>query len=213
MSHYILKKSDSLREVDIELYQNQSNVGVFLSGGLDSAVLLYALLLEREKTKIQIEFTALTVSKAGADIFASSIVEELCKKFGPIHHNIGIDNEGASPGTITPAIQKQLRSRNFDYVYTGINSNPPIDKFYSKWGVFPKRPDVSPHNTLILPFLKLYKSHIVELACTLQIEHIMAMTHSCTEQINGRCCVCFACDERAWAFKENSISDPAMPTG
>ena len=208
MSHYILNKSDTIREIDIELNQDQPKIGVFLSGGLDSAVLLYALLLEREKTKKKIEFTALTVSKVSADVFAGRIVQVLREKFGQINHATHIDNEGAAAGTITPAIQRQLRGQQFDLVYTGINSNPPTEKFYSKWGVFPKRPDVSPHDTLILPFLKLYKSHIIELAVILKIEHIVAMTHSCTEQTDSRCSICFACDERAWGFKENHILDP-----
>lgn len=210
MTRYNLKKSGVAREVDIELHKESSRIGIFVSGGLDSTVLFYALLLEREKDKRDIDFTALTVSKVAADIYSKPIIAKLSEKFGPIKHITGLDNEGAIPGTITPAIQRQLHAHQFDYIYTGINSNPPSDKFYSQWGVFPNRPTASPHSSLILPFLSLYKSHIIELAYLLDIQDLISLTHSCTEKTVGRCQVCFACDERKWGFQENNKTDPGQ---
>lgn len=208
MSVYITNSSHLIKEAHIELYEPNSTAAIFLSGGLDSAVLLYALLLEREKTKKNIHFTALTVSKVAAELYSQSIVNCLQKRFGQLQHVTGVDNEGSAPGAITEAIRKKLRLHEFDTVYTGINRNPPAELFTPKGGLSPVRPTRSPHDTLKLPFLDLYKSHIINLGAQLKIHDLMALTHSCTEQVEGRCSVCFACDERDWGFRENQILDP-----
>lgn len=208
MSHYVLNKSDSKQELTISFEKDQSRVGLFFNGGLNSTVLLYALLLEREKMGLNIELTALTVSKMAAENFSQNIIHLLSKKFGQIDHQVGIDNTGSPEGMITSAIQKKLRSHDFDAIYTGLGAIPPVSRFYTEFGMAPQRPAASPHHTLKLPFLNLYKSHIVELSQILNIQDIVAQTHSCTELSKQRCRFCFACDERAWGFRENGMRDP-----
>ena len=208
VSHYTLSQSDLIQDLSINFDKDTSRVGVFFNGGLNSTVLLYALLLEREKAGYEIEITALTVAKVAAEKFSHSLLQDLQKKFGPLNHQVNIDNEGSPFGRITSAIQKKLRSHEFDCIYTGLAATPPASRFFSEFGEAPIRPVASPHPTLKLPFLNLYKSHIVELSQILNIQDLVAMTHSCTELLSERCRFCFACDERAWSFRENGMRDP-----
>ena len=60
------------RTVTITLPQNKSRIGVFVSGGLDSAILYYLLLLENKLTGNIHEITPLSVMrKEGSKYFSS----------------------------------------------------------------------------------------------------------------------------------------------
>jgi 7-cyano-7-deazaguanine synthase in queuosine biosynthesis len=53
----------------------------------------------------------------------------------------------------------------------------------------------------------MLKDEIIQIMFDEQQEELMNITHSCTEQKNGRCGKCWQCTERAWAFDKLGKTD------
>lgn len=194
----------SIKDFKLNIFNNSSS-GVFLSGGLDSAILAALILEKVQYYKMNITLTFLTVDKTNSIQFVNNILVELKKKYThPFKTQFNIDNTGSKPGAITEAIRLQLA--NFDFIYTGVNQNPPLD-IVKLSGLYPKRPTENIHKNLILPFMNLHKTDILELAIINNLTWLIPLTHSCTESFEGKCNTCFACSERAWAFEKLGLKD------
>jgi 7-cyano-7-deazaguanine synthase in queuosine biosynthesis len=188
------------KQIEITIDKN-IKYGIMLSGGLDSAVLLYLLYINGA-TNIQ----PYTIDKAdGSSMYASRVVEHLNRKFGirlPLPILVG-----------DPSVHHSLQSRtaltdiftnySVDLLFNALNKNP--DEMNELPGA-PKRATSAPPK-VVLPFVDLYKTHIIELMYELGQEDLLNVTHSCTEQSIGRCGECWQCQERAWAFKQLSKQD------
>ena len=61
---------------------------------------------------------------------------------------------------------------------------------------------------LKVPFLHLYKYHLIDLYYRFDVEELLIPTHSCTTLTAGRCNDCNWCWERAWAFEQLERTDP-----
>lgn len=180
--------------------------GILLSGGLDSAILLYLLVSVNPEIKIQ----PFTIAKTdGAYMYADPIIDHFNKKF-----NLSI------PKTIivgdptvhhrqqsTTAVKDIFEKFPVDYLYIGINQNPP--ELANLPGA-PQRATKSPDPKISFPFVELYKHNILEFMYNAQQEDLIDITHSCTEQQHGRCNVCWQCTERAWAFKQLDKIDTGL---
>jgi hypothetical protein len=182
-------------------------VGVFVSGGWDSAVLWYIIKGHCIKNKIQC--TPFTVPKLdGAVNFANKVLEWSCGEFGipKIYTNpVGsIESENTSE-YVGSGVREALSMPNIDVVYTAVNKypswmTPPADRIFTK--------DTEFENVVRQPFADLYKTDIVNMAFELGIGNkIMYITHSCTEREIGRCHDCWWCKEREWAFTETNHKD------
>ena len=172
--------------------------GFLLSGGLDSAVLLYLLLTNNPGINIQI-FSIMKTD--GSHKCLTDIIEFMRLKTGvnltpPIfvgdptaHHDI----QGRT------AIVEIEEKYDIDFIIFGSNSNPP--ESVSLPGVYPRRARGN-HPKVLVPFKPLFKTHIVDLVFEYRLEDLLDITHTCTEYTDSRCNMCFQCSERAWAFKE-----------
>jgi 7-cyano-7-deazaguanine synthase in queuosine biosynthesis len=89
-----------------------------------------------------------------------------------------------------------------DHLFFGSNRNPPI----TITGNNPVR--ISPtNNSILCPFFDLYKTDIVQFAIDCNAQELFNITHTCTEQQQGRCNNCWQCQERAWAFNKLNLTD------
>ena len=102
------------------------------------------------------------------------------------------------------AVQDIFDNHPVDYLFIGINQNPP--DLNSLPGA-PKRAKSSSNPRVIFPFVDLYKHNILEFMYNNNQEDLINITHSCTEQQQGRCNRCWQCTERAWAFKQLDRTD------
>ena len=177
--------------------------GIMLSGGLDSAILLYLLI----KNNPLINLQPFTIAKSdGAALYVDSIVEHFNRKFNlslpkpilvgnpEIFHRL----QGAS------AINEIMNKYPVDYLFNALNQNPPelIDMPGAAI-----RSKSSPFSKLRLPFASMYKDQIVKYMFDNQQEDLMNITHTCTEQQHGRCGKCWQCTERKWAFAKLNKED------
>lgn len=172
-----------------------SNVGIIMSGGIDSWV-LYNLLTNYTNPKI---FNI--VRSDGFD--TPDRVEALVKK--PIiripevstHHD----------DRIWMTVESILECYDIDYLYGGINHGPPTEYFpefdtpdrpYRAWKIDTPRRKV--------PFLHLYKYHIIDLALTRNID--LSGTMSCIRSIISPCGECWQCREKMWGYEQLGVYNP-----
>jgi hypothetical protein len=186
--------------------------GIMLSGGLDSAVLLYLILKENKDINIQ----PFSIPKHdGSHVFVPRILEYFKAQFGIEIPNIllvGDPNLHHSQQS-TSAIKQIFKDyAEIDFIYFATNQNPTRDFDYDRYprGSYPDRVKTSPHPKILMPFIEMYKDEILKTVFDNDQEELLKLTHSCTEQKTGRCGQCFQCNERAWAFRQLDKSDPGI---
>lgn len=177
--------------------------GILLSGGIDSAILLYLLIKENPKIDIQ----PFTIDKIdGAALYANPVIDHFNKKFNlNIPKTIFVGNPTVHHRMqSTTAVVDILNNYSVDYLFIGINKNPPeLNNLPSA----PKRDTRSSHKKIIFPFVDLYKDQILQFVFDNEQTELIDITHSCTEQKEGRCGLCWQCTERQWAFDKLKKTD------
>lgn len=196
------KSSFDETQVDIDI-DNFKKYGIMLSGGLDSAILLYSFI----KLNPQLDLKIFTIPKHdGAKNHALSVVEHFNKKFNlylPEPILVGDFNAHHRMQSKT-AVKEIFEKYQIDHLYIGINKVPPELKNING------APDRSPQSIdpkIVFPFHDLLKSHIIDFMYQNEQEDLIEITHSCTEKKEGRCGICWQCTERAWAFSQLNKTD------
>lgn len=179
---------------------NGNKVGFFISGGFDSAVLLYTACQIVDSEKLNSEIIIYTVDRPdGSVLHSERVVNYMRDKFklelpirivgnGKLHHSLQVVS-GIIPATLET-----------DYVLLGDTQNPAhlLDGPVRTPSIIPK---------IIQPFFQLTKKETVALMIELGFTDAMTLTASCTESILLKCNECWQCRERVWAFAENKIKD------
>jgi hypothetical protein len=195
------------RAVLIELPEEKKRIGVMLSGGADSALLLYMIAKEQFLHNADHDIIPLTIARSdGAVLYSPGIVNYVNKFFGmniPQPVQIG-KPDLPHKDVVRLGVVAAFAKHKLDYVYLGETQLPPDPVL----GVYPVRSQQSPHQQVILPFVGLYKTHVIDMYYTLRQEELLKLTHSCTERTIWRCDECFNCSERAWAFNKLNRTDP-----
>ena len=191
------------------------SVGLLVSGGLDSAILLYALHKVNPYAEIKTYCVPRTVDDAKTHSFAvHEKVSELLGKSLSMPTLIGNPDDENS----VSATRMMLDEKWHDFIFDGVNHQPPLgfgfyddnpkmtttenrgsDKGYRAWRI--------EREGLVTPFLHTYKYHLIDLYYRFDVEELIIPTHSCTTLTEGRCNDCNWCVERAWAFDQLGKTD------
>jgi hypothetical protein len=181
-----------------------SRYGIMLSGGLDSAVLLFLILYENRNINIQ----PFTIPKHdGAKLYIDNILSYMEQQFNiTLPKPILVGNPNLYHAEQGPSAVKEIKNKyTIDHLFFGSNRNPPV----TITGTNPVR--IRPADDSILcPFFELYKTDIVQFAIDYNVQELFNITHTCTEQQIGRCNVCWQCRERAWAFEKLNLTDTGI---
>lgn len=178
----------------------KSRIGIMLSGGMDSALLLYLL-----ADTFSNEITPFTVPKTdGAALYVNGIIEWVNNKTNrEIPNSKFIGDPNLYHGAIINNAIKEI-NKEYDFLYFAGNSYPE--------DVLPNGPKrvrrKDPRH--FQPFFDCYKNEIVKAYVDFDIMDLIPLTHTCTEQAEGRCNVCWQCKERIWAFNEINIEDTSL---
>lgn len=173
--------------------------GVFLSGGMDSALLLY-LVAKETSSAIQ----PFTVAKHdGASFYVHPIVDWVSSNLNvEINSPVIIGNPNLPHQQIIgDALKRVIKHKLADVIYVGDNIYPEHELPHG-----PNRKKYI-HPKVLYPLFNLTKVDIVKLYITHNIMDLLPLTHTCTEQAIGRCNVCWQCKERAWAFQKCGLQD------
>ena len=200
---------------EFALVGSDNNVGILLSGGLDSLLLLSLLCEHFDRQR----YVLFTIDKPdGSARWTEKILDYISDRYPTNEYyqqliQGGNEDEVQELGITGKVGFTDILNNyysNLSVLYSGNTENPPIElnhntaepdrsaalKAQEKWEKF------------IMPFAHLNKSHTVELAHRYMFNHVFTMSHSCTERPRGKCGVCWQCRERQWGFEQNNLKDP-----
>lgn len=184
-------------------FDSNIKYGILLSGGLDSALLLYLFIKYGNNASIQ-PFTIL--KKDNAWIHANSIVDHFNKKTGVlIPSPIGIKTSSVHHSKQNSvAVNEIFEKYSIDKLLIAINRIPEDLKNFPG---APIRSITVSNQNILIPFSDQTKDKLISIIFSERIEDLIPLTHSCTERESGRCNRCWHCTERAWAFRKIGKSD------
>lgn len=211
-----MKKQITLADVTIDIYDGP--IGISVSGGADSSLLLYILMIYATGP-IHVFTCASKEKNRVAPVIASNVIGHCidATNFNQsvYHHVYFVDSQTlTSWRTGMIDINKSLQ---LSHIYTAVTSNP-SKEVTNRWsngdnGLNHERdPMVSRPttyhnlpmaNNLHTPFFNVDKLKIKEIYDELKItDTLFPVTRSCEsfELITGHCGECWWCQERQWAF-------------
>jgi 7-cyano-7-deazaguanine synthase in queuosine biosynthesis len=197
------------RILKIELPRTrEERIAVLISGGIDSALLYYLLLLENQKKgNIHNIIPVSIMRQEGSRYFSNLVIGFINSKFQLPHEDPLIlgDNTLPEEEQVKSAVV-EARNLGFETVYAGVIEQLP--QHMVDW-----QPILSKETEHFkTPLSKFNKSHVIDLVAQLKLEYLFYITHSCSSpkyQI-GRCNKCNGCNERSWAFDQLGITDPGL---
>jgi hypothetical protein len=195
------------RQIEIKFHENKQRIGVMLSGGADSAILLYLLALERKLEGSTQEIVPFTVARPdGAWNYVKPIVDKINQMLNiALPDPIQVGDPSLHHSKQGRSGELEARSKyNIDHFYYGSQQHPPVPMP----GEYPARPDKIELPGTTIPFALVDKRHTLGLYEVFQAWPLIELTHSCTALTEGRCGECYNCKEREWALGELGITDP-----
>jgi hypothetical protein len=206
--------------ISISAFSNTTRVGITLSGGADSAMLLYLLTKFKIERRPDLQIFPITIvnsEKAYQEIFAKKVIEyvenKLAIKLNDDQTHLVKLIDGAKDYVFTKAIwSNKLKSYNkLQETYMGETMNPP-EELDSEWvfrgpGREPSRngkQDLTQYVRNHRPFRNINKQGVKELYEMYGIvDELFPLTRSCehiTRRFDSHCGFCWFCAEREWGF-------------
>jgi hypothetical protein len=195
---------DQERVVTIDLPTSPTKIAMFISGGLDSAILYYLLLKANAEQGYLHEITTFMVERTeGSRYFARLVIAHVHSQFNIPYKEPAIVGDPSLPGHL------QVMSGATSVVHMGYKL------LYG--GVIDQRPEhiigyepapVEENDTVKLPFKDLGKGYVIDLILRHKQEAMFYITHSCSILEIGKCNSCNGCNERNWGFAQCGLTDP-----
>jgi 7-cyano-7-deazaguanine synthase in queuosine biosynthesis len=179
---------------------------ILLSGGLDSAFLLYLVVSNNPTVDIQ----PYTIPKTdGAIEYANAVIDHLNTKFGwSIPQTISVGDPSAHHRMQSVIAADEIRDvHEKDFLFAGVTQNP---EELDSLPYAPERTKEPQDPRVLLPFVQMTKDQALQLMFDLDQGDLASVTHSCTESSGTPCTNCWACIERAWAFDKIGQTDTGI---
>lgn len=191
------------------------HIGVMLSGGMDSAAMLFLILKEIKETGSNVRLSVYNVPNVSdnARYYSARVIEYLENYFNLKIKFENIGDGNAVHNKLVNAPADYLLDNNIvDILYSGQNQFPPVAEQWPSYvevkdKVSRRNPELPDTPKVRYPFIKLYKHHILEIYRQFNILDLANLTHSCTASTTGKCEICLWCTERAWAFSKLGLTD------
>jgi hypothetical protein len=201
------------RTIEITIPQDARTIAVLVSGGADSAILLYILAHESKKHGVKI--VTFTVPRTdGAYVYSPKIVE-IVNALGNFNlpMPISVGNPQCHHSQQTRSGHREILSTrpDIDYIYYG-SQKVALGLVLENTYILPERPNKAYYaeSKSVCPFFDLTKEHTIDMYYKLGIEELLEYSHSCTFTPDGRCNQCYNCVERKWAFDRLGHTDPGI---
>ena len=192
---------------DIEIESNK-DIGLLLSGGLDSSVVLH-LLNQANKNS---HYYIFTMNKEDDSVDHVTELLRYHKFNSNTYERITIDL--SEYGTTEEskgawAFIKEKYWDKIDVLYNGNTGPPPREA-----GNFPEyfyrsrsKEALKKYKKFKMPFIEFDKRHTVWMANYFALQNIITYSHTCTAWAQGSCGECWQCLERQWGFKSHGLTD------
>lgn len=221
---------------DISIYiPGKRKIVYKISGGADSAILLYMLAKYRQEFNPELDFvfaTSVNVNLPYQEIFAKQVIEYVNNKYplGNFEHYVNSNRGGKFYTVDQDALTDTLRPDDKSTVqWMGITCNPikqEQDAFADNMWEYrvPERDPGHPENHPVQemeispgvfkfnrPFMKHNKRGVAELYTTFGVlDELFPLTRSCeddTHDFSHHCGECWFCQEREWGY---GVLDPLL---
>lgn len=187
-------------------------IGISVSGGADSAILLY-ILMKYAVDPIHIFTASLSSKNNTSPRYAFNVIEQCIKLTGNsnIFHHVHFIESMDHRGNLFNGHNYFLKNKLISIVYTAETLMPPLDEFqkfknqdyfiYKQRTPLKKKPVID--GNFYCPFRHIDKRQIMSLYLHYNLlETLFPVTRSCEDIIltEGHCGECLWCEERFWAF-------------
>lgn len=198
---------------DVDLRIADGNLGIFVSGGADSAILLYLLMCNLDISQKLVIFSTHSNLKGRSSLPIVGNIIEYCinrTAFNNIYHFQQFVDEQNIQILYSPMAEFGS-AFNIQQVFTGMTAAPPLEECEAFKGIntnLEKRnPNVIKNTSNGIyerPFINKNKKFIAELYSYYQVDALFSLSRSCEKftsvPINYHCGQCWWCEERKWAF-------------
>ena len=201
---FICSANNQERSVDITLPTTPTKIAVFISGGLDSAILYYLLLKANAEQGGIHEIATFTIERTeGARYFARPVIAHVHSQFNIPYKAPKIVGDPSLPGHLqVMSGAASAQHMGYTLLYGGV-----IDQLPEHIIGYEPAP-VEENDVVKLPFRDLTKGYIIDLIQRHKQEALFYLTHSCSILEIGKCNSCNGCNERNWGFAQCGLTDP-----
>lgn len=194
------------RTISIILPAVKTKIGVLISGGIDSAILYYIILLENKLRGNIHEVLPISIMRAeGSEYFSKLVVAAMNEKFNLPNIETTIVGNPTLPDIeqVKSGVDDAI-TLGFELIFAGVIDQQP--EHMIGW-VPPPSGETRRFKT---PLKDINKTHIIELVTKFKQEDLFYITHTCNTYKVGRCHRCNGCNERAWGFSQLGLTDPGL---
>jgi hypothetical protein len=222
--------------IDFTPLNNRSNIWVSVSGGTDSALLLYLIAKYLYDTQSQAKITPwcyVDDSRPGNDLAVKRIIDAVSKRVDYKIEELIVDHFYKHPGGDKVALTKPFwdqhaDSGNYDLYATALSAAPPLEDMQSNPEFYKLFKQVGPEDRLSTgtvvsydnkhkmvvwkPFINLNKKNLAQVYDEEDLmDDLFPLTESCVGRSNTPCYNCFWCYEKHWAFGMYDINRRSNP--
>lgn len=179
-----------------DILKTHKTVGIFVSGGFDSALLLY-LCCKFGKDN---EFFIFVIDRPNKSLYFNKIVLDwINKKFNKNLMPILIGNKDAHHSVQVKLAVLDSMKFPMDVLLLGDTSNP------KELPPGPPRGN-STSARVLQPFYQFTKDYLVKLALEFDVSELLDITGTCGEGEIPGCGICWPCQEKKWALLQNGFA-------
>jgi hypothetical protein len=224
-----MRIATSQGDVVIDILDSEINIGLRISGGADSSMLLYLMAIFKRDYRPDINLFPMTVVnpfKPYQEIYSQQVINKVTELTGVKIENLFVARPVLEDQTQFGLIQKDItknwrKTIKLDFHMIGETKNPPEEedaKFvYAGSGRDPRRDGLVDHDVFVIvndyikfkllrmrPFRNIDKKGVAELYEKFGVtDTIFPITRSCeihTLDFSKHCDRCWFCFERKWGF-------------
>ena len=190
---------------------NVKKLGLMVSGGLDSALLLYLITKEIKDKQLDVELMTYTVNKQNVNstVHANNIIK-IIENLNDIKINNAIvgSDEAHSDYEIIFGVSDALNRERKTNIPLGILylATTAVPEELAKEAGAPARSRQT-NFAVVQPWGAETKDNVVKLAVENKLFTLIENSHSCTTRSDYHCGGCWMCKERKWAFEKNNAQD------
>jgi len=184
---------------------NATHIGIMVSGGLDSALMLYLVSKENKEKDFPVQLDVLTVYRSDQAKDHSSRITKIIEELNDITLNkyeVG-DPTAPSDVQVVRGVFDALMMKKIPLVIMATTINPEHLKKHENAPV--RNPDQFPG--ILQPWGEITKDNIVKYIKENNLDVLIKNSHSCTVHSFKHCGKCFNCIERKWALDVNNINE------
>jgi hypothetical protein len=178
------------------ILNTHKTIGIFVSGGFDSALLLYLCC----KYSNDNEFLIFVIDRPNKSLYFNNVVIDwINKKFDRNLKSMLIGNKDAHHSVQVKLAVIDAMQSPAEVLLLGDTANP------KDLSPGPNR-GTSRNSKILQPFYEYTKDQLIKVALNFEVGELLDITGTCGNGTIPACGTCWPCQEKNWALLQNGIS-------